>query len=154
MPQVLSIEVRSFSVLNDRVYGGHYAVYELCASIALPTAMQSGGTLEGFATEVVVHRRFSEFQKLHELVASSYTGTSYTVPLLPPKTWMLRRFDLPFLVDRKRRLQHYLQGLLLLPGVAENADLRAFVMPNYSKQMGNFVRQSILRDQNQLTDEI
>ena len=30
---------------------------------------------------------------------------------------------MPFLVGRKRRLQHYLQGLLLLPGIAENPDL-------------------------------
>lgn len=153
VPQVLSIEIRNFAVLDDRVYGGHYAVYELCTSIALPPTM-SDDTLEGFETEVIVQRRFSEFQRVHELVASCYTGTSYTVPVLPPKTWMLRRFDLPFLVDRKRRLQHYLQGLLLLPGVAENADLRAFVMPNHRKQMGNLVRQSLLRDQNQLTDEI
>ena len=75
-------------------------------------------------------RRFSEFQRLHEHIVSAYSGTCYTVPALPPKTWMLRRFDLPFLVDRKRRLQHYLQGILLLPSVAENADLRAFVMAN------------------------
>ena len=158
VPQVRSIEVCSFAVLEDRVYGGHYAVYRLRTSIALPTKMLPGennnkaNALEGFDSEVVVERRFSEFQRLHELVASCYNGTCYTVPALPPKTWMLRRFDLPFLVDRKRRLQHYLQGLLLLPGVAENIDLRAFLVPNYGNQAGTRLQQSLLH--NQQTDEI
>ena len=109
---------------------------------------------EGFDTEVVVQRRFRDFQRLHELVVSYYTGTSYAVPELPPKTWMFRRFDLPFLVDRKRRLQHYLQGLLLLPGVAENPDLRAFLLPKHSNYFGNLLQQSTLRDWDQETDEI
>lgn len=158
VPQVRSIEVCSFAVLEDRVYGGHYAVYQLRASIALPpTKMQpdeinnTASALEGLDSEVFVQRRFSEFQRLHELVASCYTGTCYTVPALPPKTWMLRRFDLPFLVDRKRRLQHYLQGLLLLPGVAENVDLRAFLVPNHG-QTRTLLQQSLLH--NQQTDEI
>jgi hypothetical protein len=139
--------------------GGHYAVYELCTSVSLPGRSRPEGSPGGargreeFGTEVVVQRRFSEFQRLHEHIVSAYSGTCYTVPALPPKTWMLRRFDLPFLVDRKRRLQHYLQGILLLPSVAENADLRAFVMANDGHGQGRAGAVSAHR-QAQQTDEI
>jgi hypothetical protein len=144
LPQVLSIDVQSFTVLPDRVYGGHYAVYELAATVSLPPPRASASVSgsenalaqrqpEKFQQIAVVQKRFSDFQRLHDHIASAYSGTCYTLPALPPKTWLVRRFDVPFLVGRKRRLQHYMNGLLLLPGVAENPDLRAFLVPQYSR---------------------
>ena len=49
------------------------------------------------------------------------------MPTLPPKTFVMRRFDIEFLVDRRRRLQFYLQSVLKIPNIAVNPDLRAFL---------------------------
>ena len=65
------------------------------------------------------------------LIVNDHIETSCVALLccleLPPKTGPLRKFEVKFLLDRRRRLQHYLVALLRVPGLTANDDLRAFL---------------------------
>ena len=84
-PRVVSCDVRSFVILNDSAHGGHFATYEIASCWQQPGSGRQG--------REVVQRRFRQFAALHAHIQSAYSGTSYALPKLPPKTFCIRRFD-------------------------------------------------------------
>ena len=84
-PRVVSCDVRSFAILNDSAHGGHFATYEIASCWQQPGSGRQG--------REVVQRRFRQFAALHAHIQSAYSGTSYALPKLPPKTYCIRRFD-------------------------------------------------------------
>jgi hypothetical protein len=128
--RTMSCSVRSFCI--DKLDDGHVAKFDIWTECRSRGDM-SGSPKEQPAVEptkaeaTVVRRRFSDFQQLHALLASSLQGTVYAMPSLPPKTFVIRRFDIPFLVERRKRLEFYLQALLRIPTIPENPDLHAFL---------------------------
>ncbi|KAE9036274.1 hypothetical protein PR003_g9484 [Phytophthora rubi] len=71
-----------------------------------------------------ISRRFSDFDQLHSRLVRRF-GDLIEVAL-PEKQWF-GRFDPNFLIKRQASLQEYLDGLLLVPGILDDASLQHFL---------------------------
>ncbi|RQM17726.1 hypothetical protein DD237_001224 [Peronospora effusa] len=71
-----------------------------------------------------ISRRFSDFDQLHSRLIRRF-GDLIEVSL-PEKQWF-GRFDPNFLMKRQASLQEYLDGLLLVPGILDDASLQHFL---------------------------
>lgn len=73
-----------------------------------------------------VHRRYSDFVFLHQLLTHLYPA--YLLPPLPPKTFM-DRFDDYVISTRRRGLQRFLRELALMPNtVSEDRRILDFLL--------------------------
>ncbi|KAG1709073.1 hypothetical protein DVH05_022704 [Phytophthora capsici] len=71
-----------------------------------------------------ISRRFSDFDQLHSRLVRRF-GDLIEVSL-PEKQWF-GRFDPNFLIKRQASLQEYLDGLLQVPGILDDASLQHFL---------------------------
>ncbi|KAI9912656.1 hypothetical protein PsorP6_004844 [Peronosclerospora sorghi] len=71
-----------------------------------------------------ISRRFSDFDQLHSRLVRRF-GDLIEVSL-PEKQWF-GRFDPNFLLKRQASLQEYLDGLLQVPGILDDASLQHFL---------------------------
>lgn len=82
----------------------------------------------------VVHKRFSELDKLDTLVRSAYFDNhlSENIPEFPPKynSFMTDHLTVEFCTTRKGEIERYLRLLSSLPGITNNPDFRTFLYPN------------------------
>ncbi|CAH0481857.1 unnamed protein product [Peronospora belbahrii] len=71
-----------------------------------------------------ISRRFSDFDQLQSRLVRRFGDLIETC--LPEKQWF-GRFDPNFLIKRQASLQEYLDGLLLVPGILDDASLQHFL---------------------------
>ncbi|KAG7386235.1 hypothetical protein PHYPSEUDO_000556 [Phytophthora pseudosyringae] len=71
-----------------------------------------------------ISRRFSDFDQLHSRLVRRFGDLIEAA--LPEKQWF-GRFDPNFLVKRQASLQEYLDGLLQVPGILDDASLQHFL---------------------------
>ncbi|KAL4158421.1 hypothetical protein PRNP1_004197 [Phytophthora ramorum] len=71
-----------------------------------------------------ISRRFSDFDQLHSRLVRRFGDLIEAS--LPEKQWF-GRFDPNFLVKRQASLQEYLDGLLQVPGILDDASLQHFL---------------------------
>ncbi|OWZ14315.1 hypothetical protein PHMEG_00012227 [Phytophthora megakarya] len=71
-----------------------------------------------------ISRRFSDFDQLHSRLVRRFGDLIEAS--LPEKQWF-GRFDPNFLIKRQASLQEYLDGLLQVPGILDDASLQHFL---------------------------
>ncbi|RLN47111.1 hypothetical protein BBJ29_009077, partial [Phytophthora kernoviae] len=98
---------------------------------ALITGYETVGDHTEFVVEIScngglwrISRRFSDFDQLHSRLIRRFGDLIEAS--LPEKQWF-GRFDPNFLIKRQASLQEYLDGLLQVPGILDDASLQHFL---------------------------
>jgi len=75
---------------------------------------------------ITLRKRYSEFHKLRQNLAKTFTSAGGALPELPPKSF-LHRFQTKFLEKRKIGLAYFLNCVLLNPEFSSSPVLKEFV---------------------------
>jgi len=108
-----SVTVDDYTIISGPSGIGAYVVW-LCTVSTL-----KGG-------HMTINKRYSEFDRLHEILVKSFPHAAASIPELPRKS-IVSRFRPRFLEKRKDGLNHFINCILLNPEFAASPILKDFI---------------------------